>query len=124
MRVFDSLLPVFVQVIRLLTIMLSYPFLMLSGYSIDWKDVIVMTWGGLRGAVGLALSLIVDLDVNRIDPKFRALTIFYMGIIAAMTLLINGTSMPLILGILGVTKPKPEKLEVLLHVVKVLCRQK
>jgi len=112
------LLYLFLQVIRLLTIMLSYPFLMLSGYSIDWKDVIVMTWGGLRGAVGLALSLIVDLDVNRIDPKFRALTIFYMGIIAAMTLLINGTSMPLILGMLGVTKPKPEKLEVLLHVVK------
>jgi len=112
------LLYLFLQIIRLLTIIMSYPFLMLSGYSINWKDVIVMTWGGLRGAVGLALSLIVDLDVNRIDPKFRALTIFYMGLIAAMTLLINGTSMPLILGLLGVTKPKPEKLEVLLHVVK------
>lgn len=84
-----------------------------------------MTWGGLRGAVGLALSLIVDLDVNRIDPKFRALTIFYMGVIAALTLLVNGTSMPVILNFLGVTKPKPEKLEVLLHVVKVhLSQQK
>jgi len=112
------LLYLFLQIIRLLTIILCYPFLMMSGYSIDWKDVIVMTWGGLRGAVGLALSLIVDLDVNRVDPKFRALTIFYMGLIAALTLLVNGTSMPVILGWLGVTKPKPEKLEVLLHVVK------
>eukprot|EP00803_Ostreobium_quekettii_P005115 evm.model.scf_123.5 EVM.evm.TU.scf_123.5 scf_123:132105-140643(-) len=112
------LLYLFLQVIRLVTILMCYPFLMLSGYAVDWKDVLVMTWGGLRGAVGLALSLIVDLDVERIDPKFRALTIFYMGLMAAYTLLFNGTSMPKFLAILGITKPKPEKLEVLLHVVK------
>ena len=29
------------------------------GYSIDWKQIIVITWGGLRGAVGLALALVV-----------------------------------------------------------------
>ena len=29
------------------------------GYSIDWQQVIVITWGGLRGAVGLALALVV-----------------------------------------------------------------
>jgi NhaP-type Na+/H+ or K+/H+ antiporter len=29
------------------------------GYSIDWKQVIVITWGGLRGAVGLALALVI-----------------------------------------------------------------
>jgi len=112
------LLYLFLQLIRLLTILLMYPFMMLSGYAVSWKDVLVMTWGGLRGAVGLALALIVDLDEERIDPKFRALTIFYMGLIAAYTLLINGTSMSRFLDYLGVTKTKPEKLEVLLHVVK------
>ena len=35
------------------------PLLMHIGYSIDWKQVIVVTWGGLRGAVGLSLALVV-----------------------------------------------------------------
>ncbi len=35
------------------------PLLMQFGYSIDWKEVIVVTWGGLRGAVGLSLALVV-----------------------------------------------------------------
>ena len=35
------------------------PLLMHIGYSIDWKQIIVITWGGLRGAVGLALALVV-----------------------------------------------------------------
>lgn len=29
------------------------------GYTVDWKQVTVITWGGLRGAVGLALALVV-----------------------------------------------------------------
>ena len=35
------------------------PLLMHIGYSIDWKQIIVITWGGLRGAVGLALALVM-----------------------------------------------------------------
>lgn len=35
------------------------PLLTHIGYRIDWKQVIVITWGGLRGAVGLALALVV-----------------------------------------------------------------
>ena len=35
------------------------PILTRIGYTIDWKQVIVITWGGLRGAVGLALALVV-----------------------------------------------------------------
>ena len=114
------LLYVMLQVIRLVTIVLCYPFMIMSGYKIHWKEAIVMIWGGLRGAVGLALSLIVNFDEERLDPKFRALVIFYMGVMAALTLIVNGTSMPYLLSALGVTDPKPENLEVLLHVVKEL----
>ena len=35
------------------------PILTHIGYTIDWKQVTVITWGGLRGAVGLALALVV-----------------------------------------------------------------
>ena len=35
------------------------PVLTNIGYTVDWKQVTVITWGGLRGAVGLALALVV-----------------------------------------------------------------
>ena len=38
------------------------------GYSIDWKQIIVITWGGLRGAVGLALALVVA-QTPEIPPR-------------------------------------------------------
>lgn len=107
------------QIIRGVTILILYPSLKRMGYGLTFKDSIVMTWGGLRGAVGLALALIVELDENRLPPKFRALTIFHMGLMAAFTLIINGTTMPYLLQYLGTTKTSPEKLEVLLHIIKV-----
>ncbi|CAD7698090.1 unnamed protein product [Ostreobium quekettii] len=117
---YGFLLFLFLQVIRLVTVIICYPFMIMTGYYIQYKEALVMVWGGLRGAVGLALGLIVQLDFRRIDPKFRALVIFYMGFIAALTIIVNGSTMGQVLALLGVTKPKPEKLEVLLHVVKEL----
>lgn len=34
----------------------------------DWKTLVVMSWGGLRGAVSLALAISVNRD-PRIDQK-------------------------------------------------------
>ena len=36
------------------------PVLAHTGYSLDWKNMLVITWSGLRGAVGLALALVVE----------------------------------------------------------------
>lgn len=33
------------------------PILRHTGYGLSWQEGMVMTWGGLRGAVGLALAL-------------------------------------------------------------------
>lgn len=107
------------QIIRAITIILLYPALKRMGYGLNWRDAVVMVWGGLRGAVGLALALIVKLDSNIVDHKFQALVVFYMGLMAAATLIVNGTSMPFLLKVLGVVKPTPAKLEVLQHVVQV-----
>ena len=52
---------------------------------------------GLRGAVGLALSLFVFLDDSIADRRFRVLTFFYMGAMAFLTLIIQGTTTPFLL---------------------------
>ena len=48
---------ILVVAIRLVVICLLYPILKRTGYGINWKTALVMLWGGLRGAVGLALAL-------------------------------------------------------------------
>ncbi|GMH43152.1 hypothetical protein BSKO_11074 [Bryopsis sp. KO-2023] len=114
------LLYIVLNAVRALTVVILYPILSRMGYGLTMKDAIVMVWGGLRGAVGLALALIVELDYRNLPPNFRALVIFHMGLMAVATLIINGTTMPYLLKLLGTTTTSPEKLEVLLHVVKEL----
>ena len=41
-----------------------------------------------------------------------------MGVIAVMTILINGGTMPMLLGWLAITRPSPEKVEVLISVIR------
>lgn len=38
-------------------VFILYPLLKRTGYGLNWKEGIVLSWGGLRGAIGLALSL-------------------------------------------------------------------
>jgi len=103
-------------VIRLITIGALYPILAHMGYGINWKDALIMTWGGLRGAVGLALALQLFLDPE-VDLEYGTQVLFHMGVIAVMTLLINGTTTPMLLSMLGVTATSPEKLETLVHII-------
>ena len=60
-----------------------------------------MMWGGLRGAVGLALALLVaqseELDSHNIGSK----VLFHTSGIVVLTLMINATTIQLLLKLLG-----------------------
>ena len=49
------------------------PILMRIGYGLSWQNAVVTAWGGLRGAVGLALALQVYIDQPLIGGKVRPL---------------------------------------------------
>jgi len=93
-------------VIRLGTLVILLPFLNCLGAKCTWQDVIVMTWGGLRGMVGLALAILVrehradgaleEMEANRV--------LFIVGGVAALTLVVNATTAPFVCSALGVTK--------------------
>ncbi|KAH9316488.1 hypothetical protein KI387_025115, partial [Taxus chinensis] len=55
-----GLLYVFLQLSRVVVVVTLYPGLLYFGYGLDWKDAIILIWSGLRGAVALSLSLILD----------------------------------------------------------------
>lgn len=60
---------------------------------------------GLRGAVGLSLSLFVLLDRQISDTRFRSLAVFFMGAQALLTLVIQGTTMPWLLQVRLLHRP-------------------
>ena len=51
--------------------MISGPVLAHIGYGLSWQNAVILCWGGLRGAVGLALALQVALDYESVGSKVR-----------------------------------------------------
>ena len=77
--------------------MVCYPVLKVTGYGITFRKAIIMVWAGLRGAVGLALSLFVLFDGQISDRSFRLLAFFFMGLISAITICVQGSTTGILL---------------------------
>ena len=60
------------------------------GFGLSWSWVAVMSWGGLRGAVGLALALLVD--HMPFDQAFRSRVLFFSSTTVLLTLLVNAST--------------------------------
>ena len=56
--------------IRFMSIFFHFPALRRLGYGMTWQEAVVISWSGLRGAIGLALALLVNLD-GALDEAFR-----------------------------------------------------
>mmetsp|Transcript_28199 Transcript_28199/g.79691 ORF Transcript_28199/g.79691 Transcript_28199/m.79691 type:complete len:639 (-) Transcript_28199:76-1992(-) len=90
-------------IIRAIMVCALWPLLSRVGPRLSLGDVIVVVWAGLRGALGLALAVVVELSPD-IDRSQSLLILFHVGGIAAMTILINGTLAPVVLQRLGYMK--------------------
>lgn len=80
---------VIMVVARYLMINMLLPLLNTTGYPVTHKDSIILTYGGLRGAIALALSLMVVVDLE-FPKRFRELVLFYMVCMITMTVILNG----------------------------------
>jgi len=52
------------MVSRLISMSVFMHFLERLGYGLTWKDVYILAYGGLKGAVGIAISLIISSDTH------------------------------------------------------------
>ncbi|XP_069153169.1 sodium/hydrogen exchanger 8-like isoform X3 [Solanum lycopersicum] len=98
------LLYIILQVARTIVVFAFYPALCYFGYGLNWKEAIIIIWSGLRGAVGLALSLSIK-DASG-DPKYLssetgAMFVFLTGGSVLLTLIINGSTTQLLLSLFG-----------------------
>jgi len=110
--------------IRFLMVFLVYPLLSRMGTGFSAKDAIVLSWGGMRGAVCLALAC--DIEINFTEQNERATLegrggvkdgvawgdhsivgdqiLFMVGGCAMLSLLVNGISTGALLKWLGLTQ--------------------
>ena len=56
-----------IHLVRAINMGIFYPFMKKAGYGLPGKDAIVVWWGALRGAIGLALALVVYSEHLRYD---------------------------------------------------------
>lgn len=88
-----------ITVVRLIMIFIFSPILSRVGYGSTWQEMFVMSWGGLRGAVGLALALSVQQNPN-IPSALGDRVLFHTAGIVLLTLLLNATSLRYVLKVL------------------------
>ena len=85
-------------VVRFALFGIFFPLISRIGLKSKWKEMVFHAFGGLRGAVGIALAILIDHEVAketvRIDPE-RVPSNQLFGIVGGITLLtlfINGTA--------------------------------
>lgn len=81
------------------------------GEGFNFKEFVVASWGGLRGALALALALIVYSDKTPlIHQRTKDLILFHTTGIAALTLLINGPTCSKLLNAVNLITNTPHRL--------------
>ena len=90
-------------------VLFFFPILSRVGYRMDWRDAIVLTWAGLRGTVGLILSIAVINSAEYGPVEYRVLVFFHMGAQSVITLLVQGSTIQTLLTVLGYMKLAPTK---------------
>lgn len=63
---------------RGIAITLLYPLLRRLGYGLSWREAVVLAYGSMRGAIGMALALIVEEDA-RVPDDVRAMLAFHVA---------------------------------------------
>jgi len=94
--------------IRSISVIVLMPILERIGVGITRQKATVLVWGGLRGAVSLALALTIVQD-PKIPELLREQILFLTAGIVFLTIVINGSTMEYLLKVLGLDKFPPAK---------------
>ncbi|KAJ9467488.1 Sodium/hydrogen exchanger 8 [Diplonema papillatum] len=102
--VYLGVLYVAINLIRVLVIVVLTPVMRLFETQFSFGENVLVAWGGLRGAVGLALTLIVSSDETVTPESLRTKFVFHMAGIVVLTLCINGVTTRRIVAYFGLNK--------------------
>eukprot|EP01033_Poteriospumella_lacustris_P002178 gene2178-1591_t len=112
---------------RFVTMLILFPVISKIGHGCSLKEVCFMSWAGLRGALGMALALIVHKQMYGESSEMSKETsrlLFYVGGISALTLLINATTSKSVLFGLGLLSTNSAEKQLVTNQVKKKLRKK
>ncbi len=78
------------NVIRYIMVLVLMPILRRSGYGLNWREFVILGWGGLRGALGMCMALMVSCN-PAIPQTIRHHVLIYTAGIVTLTLCVNAT---------------------------------
>jgi len=78
------------NIIRYIMVLVLMPILRRSGYGLSWPEFVILGWGGLRGALGMCMALMVSCN-NTIPETIRHHVLIYTAGVVTLTLLVNAT---------------------------------
>ncbi|MCK5894343.1 MAG: sodium:proton antiporter [Endozoicomonadaceae bacterium] len=102
-----------IMLIRALAVLGLIPFLSRLGVGINKEKAIVLIWGGLRGAVSMALALMVAAN-DALPLAVRNQILFLTAGIVVLSIVVNGGTMRIVMAKLGLnqfSKAKQKTLE-------------
>lgn len=96
-----------IVVLRFGVTFLFRPLMGLVGDPVSSREATVMAWGGLRGAVSLALALIVARSsaVGEVAPELQDQVLIVTAGVVLLTILVNGGTTAAVLAKLGLSTP-------------------
>lgn len=92
-----------INLVRAAMVLILYPIMKKCGYGLTLRESVILVWGGLRGALGLTLALMVSYTLEIPEDIRRQILLFTAGIVT-LTLTINATTIRWLLLKLGLTK--------------------
>jgi NhaP-type Na+/H+ or K+/H+ antiporter len=120
------LLYIALMLIRVIIILCVYPVLSKIGVKCSRNDAVFMAFSGLRGALAVALALELKENTNVVENDADEFY-FFVCVIAALTLLLNGTAAESVLQYLGLvedpSKPETEEMKFVLHQIRMRIRR-
>lgn len=109
-----KLIPCYISlnIIRFVCILMFWPILKRIGYGLNFKQIVLCSYAGLRGAVGMSLALIVATS-DKIPKMIQDIILLHVLGIALLTLLINATTTGALVRYLGLSKQSAIKKSIL-----------
>jgi len=123
-------------VIRMILFVFTYPLFSRLPYGWSWQEALIAAWGGLRGAVGLALGLDIMFSTapdslvcpedgsppNLACSSVKGRILLHTSAMVVLTLCINASTLKPLLGFLKFVELSREELTMLAHVAERLKR--
>eukprot|EP00922_Rhytidocystis_sp_ex-Travisia-forbesii_P064019 GHVS01095198.1.p1 GENE.GHVS01095198.1~~GHVS01095198.1.p1 ORF type:complete len:1055 (-),score=96.02 GHVS01095198.1:1363-4527(-) len=113
---------VYLNIARVLMVLIFAPVLRWTGYGLQWKEAVLLVWGGLRGALVLALGLRIE-ESESVSTSFSERATFFISGNVFLILLLNGVTFELLYRLLNPYPPKPFRRVYLEKVMKMIDYQ-